>query len=162
MRWGPEVARPGREDAAVSAIPPTTYQARARTTAPGRAEAAVGSGTVAFDASWGEDPGGLPGPAELLAAAFAACLLKNLARTRELLGFSFEHAEVEVTARRQEHPPRFVEVAYDLRITTDEPDRRVELVHKNLRRFGTVVNTVAAACDVHGEVVAVRPSARRA
>ena len=120
--------------------------------------AAVGSETVAFDASWGAEPSGLPGPAELLAAALAACLLKNLARTSDLLGFSFEDAEVEVTARRQDRPPRFVEVAYSVRITTDEPERRVELVHTNLRKYGTVVNTLAAACDVHGEVVAVRPT----
>ena len=135
---------------------PTTYRVRARTVEGGRAEIEAAEETVTVDASWGADPSGLPGPAELLAAAFAACLLKNLARTRELLGFSFEAAEVDVTARRQDSPPRFVEVAYSMRITTDEPERRVELVHKNLRRFGTVVNTVAAACDVHGEVVAVR------
>jgi len=142
----------------VSAPAPTTYLARARTTGSDRAEAVVSGETVVFDASWGEGPSSLPGPAELLAAAFAACLLKNLARTRELIGFSFEDAEVEVTARRQDRPPRFVEVAYTLRITTDEPERRVQLVHKNLRKFGTVVSTLAMACDVHGEVVALRPA----
>ncbi|MGC8464101.1 MAG: hypothetical protein ACP5P9_10605 [Acidimicrobiales bacterium] len=51
---------------------------------------------VAFDASWGAEQSSLPGPAELLAAAFTACLLKNLARARELLDFAFEGAEVEV------------------------------------------------------------------
>jgi uncharacterized OsmC-like protein len=144
----------------MSSVAPTTYTVRARTVARGRAEVDAADETVTFDASWGQDPSGLPGPAELLAAAFAACLLKNLARTRELLGFSFDDAAVEVTARRQDSPPRFVEVTYSLRITTDEPDRRVELVHRNLRKYGTVVGTLAAACDVHGEVVAVRPAVR--
>lgn len=134
---------------------PTTYRVRARTTREGRVVADVADQTIAFDASWAAEPSGLPGPAELLAAAFAACLLKNLERAGSLLNFRFENAEVDVTARRQNVPPKFVEIAYELRIGTDETERRVDLVHLNLRKFGTVFNTLAAACDVHGEVLAV-------
>ncbi len=141
--------------------PPTGYTVRARTTGAGRAEIAAANEAITIDASWGAEPVGLPGPAELLAAAFAACLLKNLARARELLEFRYDHAEVAVTARRQDRPPRFVEVTYELRVTTEEDERRVELVHLNLRKYGTVVNTIAAACDVHGEIVAVRPPPRQ-
>ena len=56
--------------------------------------------------------------------------------------------------RRQDAPPKFVSVMYDLRVTTDEPGRRVELVHTNLRKFGTVYNTLAAVGDVHGTLTA--------
>jgi hypothetical protein len=42
-------------------------------------------------------------------------------------------------------------------VVTDEPERRVELAHRNLRNYGTVYNTLAAVCDVHGEMVAVPP-----
>ncbi len=111
--------------------------------------------TITIDASWGTAPSGAPGPAHLLAAAFAACLLKNLARAARLLQFRYRAAEVEVTARRQDSPPKFVEVTYVLRVVTDEPQRRVDLVHLNLRKYGTVYNTLAATCDVHGEVVVV-------
>jgi hypothetical protein len=42
---------------------------------------------------------------------------------------------VEVTARRQDSPPKFTEIRYRLQVTTDEPDRRVELAHRNLRNY---------------------------
>ena len=96
----------------------------------------------------------MPGPAELLAAAFAACLLKNLERASRVLPFGYRHAEVDVTARRQDTPPAFVEIGYELRLDTDEPERRIQLLHYNLRRFGTVYNTLAAACHIHGRIVA--------
>lgn len=138
-----------------AAEPPTVYHVRARTLGDGRAEVDAGTETFTFDAAWGQPPTGLPGPAELLASSFAACLLKNLARAATLLPFRYEDAQVDVTARRQDAPPRFVEIAYELRLVTDEPDQRVELLHTNLRKFGTVYNTLAAVCDVHGQVVAI-------
>ncbi|TQK68621.1 MULTISPECIES: OsmC family protein [unclassified Nocardioides] len=133
---------------------PTEYHVHA-TTNTDRARVTVGGTDLTVDASWPPGEPGTPGPAELLAAAFATCLLKNLARCRELVGFGYDEAEVEVTARRQDAPPRFVEVRYRLRIVTDEPTRRVDLVHQNLRKFGTVYNTLAAVCDVDGTVEAV-------
>ncbi len=145
----------------MSTGPPSSYAIQARTTAPGRAEVVAGQETIVFDASWGAEPVGLPGPAELLAAAFAACLLKNLARAGQLLEFRYSYAEVDVTARRQDSPPKFVEVAYELRVTTEETEHRVDLVHLNLRKYGTVFNTLGAACDVHGQVVVVRPVPRQ-
>lgn len=135
---------------------PTEYHVRARAQAGGAASVDAGGLTVGLDASWGQDASGLPGPAQLLASAFAACLLKNLARAGDLLGFQYDDAEVEVVARRQDAPPKFVEIRYTLRVTTDEPERRVALAHRNLRRYGTVYNTLAAACEVHGTMEAVR------
>lgn len=107
----------------------------------------------------GVEPSGAPGPAELLAAAFASCLMKNIERTSTLIGFTYNSADVRVQARRQDSPPQFVEVEYDVRIVTDEPERRVDLLHRNLRQFGTVYNTLAAVCDVHGTVAAATAEA---
>ena len=146
----------------MSPRPPTSDRVEARRAARGRTEALVAGETVSFDASSGTESSAPPGPAELLAAAFAAGVLKSLARTRELLGFAVAGAEVEVTARRQDRPPRLVEIADLGRVTTDDRDRRVELAHRSLRKHGTVVNTLAAGCDVHGDVLAVRPRALRA
>jgi len=134
---------------------PTSYRVVARARPGADATVTAGTSTLAIDATWGAAPSGEPGPAELLASAFAACLLKNLARCHDLLGFTYDAAEVEVTARRQDAPPRFVEVSYRLEVSTSESTRRVELVHQNLRRFGTVYNTLAAVCDVHGSMVGV-------
>jgi uncharacterized OsmC-like protein len=146
---------PGRP---VSARPPASYTVRARVSASGGAHADAGTETITFDASWGTGPSGLPGPAELLAAAFAACLLKNLNRAGQFLSFRYERDEADVTARRQDSPPKFTEITYELRLVTAEPPRRIELLHRNLRHYGTVYNTLAAACDVHGRVIAVPPA----
>jgi uncharacterized OsmC-like protein len=139
-------------------VTPSTYRVRAHSTLGGRAEVAAGTETVAFDASWAVGPSGLPGPGELLAAAFAACLLKNVERASKLLPVRYQSADVEVTARRQDAPPRFVDISYELHLVTDEPERRVELLHHNLRRYGTVFNTLAAACEIHGRVAVTRPA----
>lgn len=138
----------------VKVRPPTAYPIKAHAPAGGAGVAEAGTASIAVDTAWGRPPSGQPGPAELLATAFAACLLKNLARCRDLLGFQYDDADVEVTIRRQDQPPRFTEVSYTLRVTTDEPARRVELVHTNLRKFGTVYNTLAAVCDIDGEIIA--------
>ena len=52
-------------------------------------------------------------------------------------------------------------VDYDLIVDTDESDRRLELLHTNVRKFGTIFNTVAAATRLEGRIVgrgAKRPS----
>ena len=103
-------------------------------------------------------PPGRQGQPSSSAAAFAACLLKNLERAGQLLHFRYDYAEVDVIARRQDSPPKFVEVIYELRLATDETERRVELVHLNLRKFGTVYNTLAASCEVHGRLVVMSPT----
>lgn len=83
----------------VSGPPPATCTVRARVSASGSAHADAGTETIRFDASWGTGPSGLPGPAEQLAAAFAACLLKNLNRAGQFLSFRYERAEVDVMRR---------------------------------------------------------------
>lgn len=137
-----------------------TYTVRAGTTAHGSARADAGDEVIRIDVGWGSPPSGLPGPAELLATSFAACLLKNLERSGRLLNFRYASAEVDVIARRQDDPPRFVEIAYAMRVVTDEPARRVDLVHRNLQKYGTVYNTLAAVCDVHGELLATTAAER--
>ena len=141
------------------AAAPSEYTVHGRSARGGSGTLTARTVSIPFDASWGADePSGLPGPAELLAGAFSACMLKNLERAGSMLAFSYESAEVDVVARRQDTPPRFVEVTYELRVTTSETQHRVDLVHRNLQKFGTVYNMIAAACDVHGTAVAVAPS----
>jgi uncharacterized OsmC-like protein len=143
----------------VSGAPPKRYEVRARITGPGRSEATCKASRIAFDSSTGQSPD-LPGPAELLASAFAACLLKNVERYSEILPFRHAGASVRVSAERQDRPPRFTRIRYELSVITDEEPHRVELLHKNLRKWGTVYNTLAAACDVDGALIAVTPDGR--
>ena len=147
---------PGPEVDSRPSAPPTEYRVTAHACAGGVATAEAGTISIELDTTWGGAPTRLPGPAEMLATAFAACLLKNLARCGDLLGFCYEEAHVEVTARRQDSPPKFIEIGYRLHVVTVEPERRVELAHRNLRNYGTVY-TLAAVCDVHGEMLRVPP-----
>ena len=76
--------------------------------------------TITFDGSAGT--GELyPGPADLLAAALAACILKNVERFSGLLQFRYEHAHVRVEIERQEPPPRIARARYTLRMPPANP-----------------------------------------
>lgn len=134
----------------------TRYEVHGENVAGGSARLVVRGSTIAFDGSvtTGDQ---LPGPADLLAAALAACLLKNVERFSHILPFRYRRATAEVVVEREEPPPRIVRARYTLRVETDEPDRRVELLHRNIRTFGTITNTLALACDLQGEIVAVHP-----
>ena len=135
------------------------YVVEASILRPGVSEATCKESRIVFDSSpaQGED---LPGPAELLGAAFAACLLKNVERFSEILPFRQSGASVRVELERQDAPPRFTRIHYALRVATDEDDGRVALLHRNLQRHGTVFNTLAGSCEVEGDLVAERPPAR--
>lgn len=45
-----------------------------------------------------------------------------------------------------------ISVEYELAVDTDETDQRLELLHTNVRKFGTIFNTVSAATDLHGTI----------
>ena len=129
-----------------------TYRVAARADAD-RASVLAGGDEVLLETRWQPDePSAHPGPAELLASAFAACLLKNVARSSALLPFAYERVDVEVVMHRQDAPPRFTAIEYALHLVTAEPAHRVELLHRNLRKFGTVYNTLAAVCEVSGTI----------
>lgn len=138
-------------------VAPLSYTVHARADA-ASALLLAASDDLALDTRWQPDaPSTHPGPAEMLAGAFAACLLKNVARSSALLPFAYDSVAVMVTLHRQESPPRFTAIDYALVLVTDEPEHRVELLHRNLQKFGTVYNTLAAVCDVSG-TVSTRPA----
>ncbi len=136
---------------------PTTYSVQAECCPGGEATVHARSQAIRFDGS-AQRSETVPGPAELLCAALAACILKNVERFSHMLPFRYASASIEVTAEREEPPPRVVRMHYRLRVVTDETADRVELLHRNIRKFGTVTNTVAAACELTGEVEAYAAS----
>ncbi len=91
-------------------------------------------------------------PAEFLLTALAACLLKGIERATPLLKFSLRSAEVRVHGIRQDSPPRMVRVDYELAVDSEESDDRLALLHRNLQKFGTVYNTLAAAMELSGSI----------
>jgi uncharacterized OsmC-like protein len=134
---------------------PTTYRIEARVVRPGVSAATSKRTVIEFDTSAGQSEI-LPGPADLLTMAFAACVLKNVERFSHILGFSYQQASITVRSERQDAPPKMIRVTYSLRLITDESDHRVDLLHRNIRQHGTIYNTLAAACEVSGELIVER------
>ncbi len=97
-------------------------------------------------------------PAELLLAALAACMLKGIERVGPMLKLELRGVEVRIHGVRQDVPPRMERIDYEIRVDTDESDRRLELLHENVRKYGTVFNTVAPGTQLAG--VLVRQPAR--
>lgn len=92
-------------------------------------------------------------PAELLLAAVAACMIKGIERVAPMLQFELTGIEVKLHGVRQDSPPKMVSIDYELIIDTKESDHRLELLHTNVRKFGTISNTVAAATALNGRVI---------
>ena len=89
-------------------------------------------------------------PAELLLAAVAACMIKGIERMIPMLKFQLRGVEVKLHGMRQDSPPKMVSIDYELIVDTDENDQRLELLHKNVRKYGTISNTVAEATKLEG------------
>ena len=98
-------------------------------------------------------------PAELLLAAVAACMIKGVERAVPMLKFDLRGVEVRLHGLRQDSPPKIVSIEYQLIVDTDEPDRRLELLHTNVRKFGTIFNTVSAATKLEGAISRRGPAA---
>ncbi|MGF7159878.1 putative OsmC-like protein [Rhodoligotrophos appendicifer] len=91
-------------------------------------------------------------PAELLLASVAACMIKGIERVAPMLHFEFKGASVEIHGVREDNPPKMLCIDYVLTVDTRESDQRLELLHKNVRKYGTISNTVAAATELNGTI----------
>jgi uncharacterized OsmC-like protein len=89
-------------------------------------------------------------PAELLLAALSACMIKGIERVVPILKFQLRGVEVRVHGVRQDVPPRMESITYEIVVDTDEDDRRLALLHDNVKKFGTVFNTVAPGTELSG------------
>jgi uncharacterized OsmC-like protein len=89
-------------------------------------------------------------PAELLLAALSACMIKGIERVSPILRFQLRGVEVRVHGVRQDVPPRMESIDYEIVVDTDESDARLALLHDNVKRYGTVFNTVAPGTQLSG------------
>jgi uncharacterized OsmC-like protein len=92
-------------------------------------------------------------PAELLMAAISACMIKGIERVAPILKFSFHGIEVRLHGVRQDVPPKMESITYEIVVDTDEPDHRLELLHTNIKQYGTVFNSVVAGTNLSGKVI---------
>ncbi len=89
-------------------------------------------------------------PAELLLAALSACMVKGIERVVPILKFELRGVKVIVDGVRQDVPPKMDSICYQIVVDTDETDRRIDLLHDNVKKYGTVYNTVAPGTDLAG------------
>ena len=89
-------------------------------------------------------------PAELLLAALSACMIKGIERVCPILEFSFRGVAVRIHGVRRDVPPGMESIDYEIVVDTDESDQRLEVLHDNVRRYGTVFNTVAPGTSLSG------------
>ncbi|MEX2608407.1 MAG: OsmC family peroxiredoxin [Gemmatimonadota bacterium] len=133
----------------------SVYRARGSNAPGSDAKIETLAATIAFDGSQGMDDA-VPGPAHLLAGSLVACLLKNVERFHHMLPFAYSTASADVELERRDAPPAIVGARYVLEVHSDEPAPRCALLHKNVRKFGTITNTLAAACELEGTLRVVR------
>lgn len=91
-------------------------------------------------------------PAEMLLASLAACILKGAERVLPMLKFDLRGIEVSLHGLRQDSPPKMIRIDYEIVVDTDETDARVDLLHRNLQKFGTIYNTLAGTMDLSGTI----------
>ena len=96
-------------------------------------------------------------PAELLLAALTACMIKSIERVTPILKFALRGVEVTIDGVRRDVPPRMESIRYTIVVDTDETDQRLNLLHENVKKYGTIFNTVAPGTDLQG--VLIRKSA---
>ena len=89
-------------------------------------------------------------PVELLLSALAACMLKGIERMIPMLHFRLDGAEVTLEAIRQDAPPKLTLIRYEIVVTSDETDQRLDLLHRNVLKYGTIANTLGAAVPIEG------------
>ena len=114
-------------------------------------EASTKSATLTLDTDLNGRPDAF-NPAELFLASIAACMIKGIERVSPIIHFSLRHVDIILHGVRQDAPPIMIAVDYEIIVDTDEDDRRLELLHTNVRKYGTISNTVAKAVELRGKI----------
>ncbi|MDE3172279.1 MAG: OsmC family protein [Gemmatimonadota bacterium] len=113
--------------------------------------------SIGLDTDLAGDPSAF-NPAELLLAALSGCMIKSIERVAPIMKFQFRGVAVHVHGVRQDVPPRMETVTYEIVVDTDEPDRRLAVLHENVKRYGTVFNTVAPGTALRGMLRRAEPA----
>lgn len=96
-------------------------------------------------------------PAELLLAALSACMIKGIERVSPMIKFQFSGVDIKLRGERQDSPPLMSLIEYEITIATEETDQRLELLHTNIQKYGTIFNTIAKATTVRGSIMRAMP-----
>lgn len=86
-------------------------------------------------------------------AALSACIIKGIERVAPMLKFVMRGVEVRVQGVRQDIPPKMESIRYEIIVDTDESEQRLNLLHENVKKYGTVFNTIGPGTDLSGVLV---------
>ena len=131
------------------------YKSQASSIANQKATIAVKSSSIDFGIT-SETDLSLPNPAELFLSSLSACILKNVERFSQFMHFEYERAEIEITATRLEKPPRMDNIFYELKIYSKDDNLNLNLLKKNIEKFGTIYNTIKAVCSITGNIKQIK------
>ena len=127
------------------------YRINARRRGVGGSLAVAHGAEVALGTDLAGDPGAM-NPVELLLSALAACMIKGAERAAPVLKFALEGMEVSLQAERQDAPPKLVSISYEITVATGESDQRLDLLHRNILKYGTISNTLSGAVPLEGQI----------
>ncbi len=127
------------------------YRVAARRIDSHGAEASTKEARIVLDTDMAGRPDAF-NPAELLLASVAACMIKGIERVTPMIDFHLRGVDVTLHGVRQDSPPKMVSITYELIVDTDESDQRLDLLHKNVRKYGTISNTIAEATNLEGTI----------
>jgi uncharacterized OsmC-like protein len=79
-------------------------------------------------------------------------MLKGIERVAPMLHFQIEGAEIALEAVRQDAPPKLTLIRYEIVVESAETDQRLDLLHRNILKYGTISNTLSAAVPLEGNL----------
>ena len=79
-------------------------------------------------------------------------MIKGIEQVAPMIHFHLKGVQVKLHGIRQDAPPMMIAVDYEIVVDTMEDDRRLELLHTNVQKPGTISNTVAKATKLEGTI----------
>ncbi len=92
-------------------------------------------------------------PVELLLAALSACMIKGTERVSETLGIEYDSLHVSLSAKRPVDDARIESIDYVITIGTLGDQNKLDLLHKNLMKFGAIYNTIQSGTRLTGQIL---------
>ncbi|MFC4634609.1 OsmC family protein [Dokdonia ponticola] len=134
------------------------YNIKANSISKNGASIAIGEKNISFGIT-SESEVVFPNPAELFLGSFAACILKNIERFSNVMKFTYAGADIMVKATRTNAPPKMTDIVYELTIYSDDSRLNVNLLKKNIEKFGTIYNTIKLSCKISSTIRVIESSA---
>ena len=115
------------------------------------AQANIRDATIVLDTS-AHGRSDAPNAAELLLTAVATCMSKGVRRAAEANHFDVGRIEIHVHGVRQDSPSKMLSIEYEIVVETEVSDPQLDLLHRNVLKYGTVTNTVTPGVALEGSL----------